>query len=68
MDIEKLTKKIWKGCYSIMEYRKDRNWELAEKLVEVLGAEAVLDEVLKKLSKDEMNEYLDDTARLWEVK
>lgn len=51
-----------------MEYRKDRNWELAEKLVEVLGAEAVLDEVLKKLSKDEMNEYLDDTARLWEVK
>lgn len=49
-----------------MEYTK-RNWELAEALVEVLGAEAVLDEVLKALSKDEMNEILDDIARLWEV-
>ena len=50
-----------------MEYRK-RDWELAEKLVEVLGAETVLEEMLKKMSKDDMNEYLDDTARLWEVK
>ncbi|MCM3639716.1 hypothetical protein M4D68_00965 [Priestia aryabhattai] len=51
-----------------MEYNKVRDWELAEKLVEQLGAETVLNEVLRKLSKDEMNEYLDDTARLWEVK
>jgi hypothetical protein len=49
-----------------MEYSK-RNWELKDKLVEVLGAEKVLDEILQKLSKDEMNELLEDTARLWEV-
>jgi hypothetical protein len=44
-----------------------RNWELAEKLVEALGAETVLEEVLKALSRQEMNETLEDIARLWEV-
>jgi hypothetical protein len=44
-----------------------RAWELADKLVEALGAEQVLEEILKKLSREEMNELLDDVAREWEV-
>ncbi|MGG4390465.1 hypothetical protein ABEU97_20235 [Priestia megaterium] len=50
-----------------MEYTSKRKWDLQNKLVEALGAETVLEEILKKLSKDDMNEYLEDTARLWEV-
>lgn len=44
-----------------------RDWNLQERLVETLGAETVLEEVLRYLPASQMNEYLEDMARLWEV-
>ena len=44
-----------------------RNWELFDKLVEVLGAEKVAEELIRYLDSDTANRYLESIAREYEI-
>lgn len=44
-----------------------RNWELFDKLIEVLGAEEVALSICKAMDMDNMNEILEYIATSWEI-
>ena len=48
--------------------RPERDYDLAEWLVEVLGEEGFRNELLQALDKDVMNEHLDHIAQMHDIK
>ena len=44
-----------------------RNWELFDKLVEVLGDEKLAEEIIRYLDSDTANRYLESIAREYEI-
>ena len=44
-----------------------RNWELFDKLVEVLGGEKLAEEFIRYLDSDTANRYLESIAREYEI-
>ena len=44
-----------------------RNWELFDKLVEVLGGEKLAEELIRCMNSDTANRYLESIARDYEI-
>ena len=44
-----------------------RNWELFDKLVEVLGGEKLAEEFIRYMNSDMANRYLESIAREYEI-
>ena len=44
-----------------------RNWELFDKLVEVLGGEKLAEELIRYMNSDTANRYLESIAREYEI-
>ena len=44
-----------------------RNWELFDKLVEVLGGEKLAEEIIGYMNSDMANRYLESIAREYEI-
>ena len=44
-----------------------RNWELFDKLVEVLGDEKLAEELIRYMNSDTANRYLESIAREYEI-
>ena len=45
----------------------NRNWDLFDNLVEVLGGEKVAEELIRYLDSDRANRYLESIAREYEI-
>ena len=46
----------------------DRNVELAEAIMDTIGAESLIDEILRALDTDTATEILDYIATNWEIR